>query len=129
METKEQILNMSKSELRSEILTWHFSHVGNMNKKIYPESRGNVNCLKSIYCIECIDCMYSTNCLESKKLDGCIDCCWCENCISCVDCEFLVNGIYCIELKLGERNPDKYYIRNVEVTEVEFKLKKVELFC
>ena len=67
---------------------------------------------------------------ENKPNIDCSYCSYCSNCSNCSDCSncsYLVNGLYCRNLKSEERDYSKYYICNIEVTKEEFEKKKKEL--
>ena len=131
MKTKEEILKMNESELR----TYKWNDDLNLKKD-------NSNCL---YCLNCSDCSYCSYCLNCSDCLNCFDCSYCLNCshcshcshcsdcsscLYCLDCSGcfdLVNGLFCRNLKLNKRDYKKYFICNIEVTKKEFEKKKDKL--
>lgn len=68
---------------------------------------------------------------------SCINCKNCEEIIYSVNCENLQNGLFCRDLKLDKKDPNKYYLFNKEVPkdifeekveklQAEFKIKSYE---
>lgn len=56
----------------------------------------------------------------NNSCDSCNSCKSCNSCDFCSSCENLVNGYMCSGLKLKEKNKDKYWIFNKEVTKKEW---------
>ena len=101
MTTKEEILKMSKEELRKEYY------------KI-PVKREDVNCSYCFNCFNCSDCSYCSYC---SYCFNCFNCSDCFNCFNCSDCD------YCTSQK-GK----KYMILDVQLTKEEYekKLEKIK---
>ena len=65
----------------------------------------NTNCN---FCNSCYFCDY------------CYFCNSCDYCDYCNSCENLINGFHCINLKLKEKDKNKFWIFNKEVTKEEW---------
>ncbi len=57
---------------------------------------------------------------ENIDCNFCDSCDYCNFCNYCNYCKNLVNGFMCINLKLKEKDPSKYWIFNKEVTKEEW---------
>jgi len=66
------------------------------------------------YCNSCDSCNYCNYCDYCNYCNSCDYCDYCKNCVN------LVNGFMCINLKLKEKEKDKYWIFNKEVTKEEW---------
>ena len=85
----------------------------------------NTNCNS---CKSCNSCDFCDSC------DSCYSCNFCDSCNFCNYCNYcknLVNGFMCINLKLKNKDENKYWIFNEEVTKEEwnnrFKIGKENL--
>ncbi len=75
-------------------------------------------CHSCNYCDYCDSCNYCDYC---KYCHSCDDCDYCDSCEFCDYCKNLVNGFMCINLKFEEKDINKFWIFNKEVTEDEWK--------
>ena len=98
MKTKQEILKMSKKELKE------YKWDGDLNKK-------EPDCTSCSHCINCTDCINCSHCSD------------CSYCYCCIDCSHCSDCSYCRNLK-----NKKYCICNVQLTKEEYekKLKEVE---
>jgi len=53
--------------------------------------------------------------MKNKNCDSCYSCNFCHS------CKNLVNGFMCINLRFENKNPNKYWIFNKEVTKEEWE--------
>ncbi len=98
METKEEILKMSKAELEDLDVLKH--------NKI-----DCFNCPRVLFCRDCHGCSECLSCF------ACLNCHNCSFCHNCLDCSF------CYGLKDA-----KHMIRNVQFTKEEYELKMKEFW-
>jgi hypothetical protein len=119
--SKKDILKMSKEELNN----YKWSDTLDLKEKSTNDKwTDEHNCS---YCFNCSNCSDCFNCSNCSKCSDCSDCSDCSKCSDCFNCSNLANGLYCRNLKLKDKDYNKYYICNVEVTKEEFEKKTKEM--
>ena len=93
-----------------------------MKEKNIIKNKGENNqfCESCNSCNFCNSCNYCYFCYSCESCKSCNSCNFCKSCNYCYSCRNLVNGFMCINLELNEKDENKYWIFNKEVTKKEW---------
>lgn len=94
-------------------------------------SYGNIrsNRMKnSHFCEDCTNMGDSDVCTNSAQCKGCKVC---DNCYKCIDCINLVNGLFCVKMKISSKKRDEnsYWILNKPANEEQFEYLKEKVLA